>query len=220
MKRSFETSLHVSRRTYFWQLYVSQDSTNGSPADIEAGDDLGFADIGAAEFSSLGGPALRWAADPVSFPCAGPQKRLADAFTLKISCSNSANTDSRPTIARPASLVASFAAGVALERWPGLGVCESGARTNHGLLMPPGSSPPSVAMRRCVAARSTRSGASWWATKADASVIDELARPWSHRSPRASAGRSRAGAQTDKLSSKPPAHRRLRRATLARCGAE
>jgi hypothetical protein len=54
MKRSFETSLHVSRRTYFWQLYVSQDSTNGSPADIEAGDDLGFADIGAAEFSESG----------------------------------------------------------------------------------------------------------------------------------------------------------------------
>ena len=74
-------------------------------------------------------------------------------------------------------------------------VREAGARTDNALFAPACSSPPSVALRPRVAARSSMSGASWCGDEGGSvrtliqspqrELIDERERPWPRRSARA-----------------------------------
>ena len=84
---------------------------------------------------------------------------------------------------------------------------EAGARTDEALFTLARSSPPSIALRPRVAARSPMSGASWPATQA--ACTDERARPGSRRSPRAlRCGMSAVAAATARRASVASAHRK------------
>ena len=99
--------------------------------------------------------------------------QLASDFPTRRSCI--ANVDPRASVGR---VIANTS------RCPPFDpVREAGARTDNALFTPACSSPPSIAMRPRVAARSPMSGASWWATGAARCTSSQLG-AWPPTSPR------------------------------------